>query len=86
MLREARKKNSLAKRARVLAVADDMKTKGEPITFPGLAKAARVSNWPRPTRNSPTSWPRPKPAETACEQTSTTLRTIRQRPALPSGI
>ncbi|MFI6697481.1 DUF6262 family protein [Streptomyces sp. NPDC050509] len=45
VLREARKKDSLAKRAKVLAVVDDMKAKGEPITFLGVAKAARVSNW-----------------------------------------
>lgn len=45
VLREARKKDSLAKRSRVLAVIDDMKATGEPITFPGVARAARVSNW-----------------------------------------
>ncbi|WP_311137227.1 hypothetical protein [Streptomyces sp. I6] len=45
MLRAARKKESLAKRAKVLAVVDDMKGKGEPITFLGVAKAAQVSNW-----------------------------------------
>jgi len=45
VLREARKKDSLAKRSRVLAVIDDMKATGELITFLGVARAARVSNW-----------------------------------------
>jgi chromosome segregation ATPase len=45
VLREARKKDSLAKRSRVLAVIDEMKAKDEPITFLGVARAARVSNW-----------------------------------------
>jgi chromosome segregation ATPase len=45
VLREARKKDSLAKRSRVLAVVDQMKTRDEPITFLGVAQAARVSNW-----------------------------------------
>lgn len=45
VLREARKKDSLAKRSRVLAVIDDMKARDEPITFLGVARAARVSNW-----------------------------------------
>ncbi|GAA0930910.1 MULTISPECIES: DUF6262 family protein [Streptomyces violaceusniger group] len=45
VLREARKQDSLAKRTRVLAVVDEMKAKGEPITFLGVAKAAGVSNW-----------------------------------------
>jgi len=45
VLREARKKDSLAKRARALAVVDDMKAKGQPITFLGVARAAGVSNW-----------------------------------------
>lgn len=45
VLRESRQRDSLAKRARVLAVLDDLKTKGEPITFLGIAKAAGVSNW-----------------------------------------
>lgn len=45
VLREARKKDSLAKRTRVLAVIDEMKARGEPITFLGVARAARVSNW-----------------------------------------
>lgn len=45
VLREARKKDSLAKRSRVLAVIDEMKANDEPITFLGVARAARVSNW-----------------------------------------
>jgi flagellar biosynthesis chaperone FliJ len=45
VLREARKRDSMAKRARVLAVVDDMKAAGEPITFLVVAKAAGVSNW-----------------------------------------
>ncbi|CNE69543.1 Uncharacterised protein [Mycobacterium tuberculosis] len=45
VLREARKKDSVAKRARVLAVVDEMKTRDEPITFLGVARAAGVSNW-----------------------------------------
>lgn len=45
VLREARKKDSLAKRTRVLAVIDEMKARDEPITFLGVARAAQVSNW-----------------------------------------
>lgn len=45
VLHEARKRDSLAKRARVLAAADDMKAAGQPITFLGVARAAGVSNW-----------------------------------------
>lgn len=45
VLREARQRDSLAKRARVLAAVDDMKAAGEPITFLGVARAAGVSNW-----------------------------------------
>jgi len=45
VLREARKKDSLAKRSRVLAVIDEMTAAGEPVTFLGVARAARVSNW-----------------------------------------
>ncbi|HVB44404.1 MAG TPA: hypothetical protein VNF47_17130 [Streptosporangiaceae bacterium] len=45
VLREARKKDSLAKRAKVLAVADNMQASGEPVTFLGVARAAGVSNW-----------------------------------------
>jgi chromosome segregation ATPase len=45
VLREARKSDSVAKRGRVLAVIDEMKARDEPITFLGVARAARVSNW-----------------------------------------
>lgn len=45
VLREARERDSLAKRARVLAVVDELKASGEPITFLGVARAAGVSNW-----------------------------------------
>jgi chromosome segregation ATPase len=45
VLGEARKKDSLAKRSRILAVIDEMKASDEPITFLGVARAARVSNW-----------------------------------------
>jgi chromosome segregation ATPase len=45
VLREARKSDSVAKRSRVLAVIDEMKARDEPITFLGVARAARVSNW-----------------------------------------
>lgn len=45
VLREARRKESLVKRTRVLAVVDEMKTAGESITFLAVAKKAGVSNW-----------------------------------------
>lgn len=45
VLREASRRDSLAKRARVFAVVDDLKASVEPITFLGVAKTARVSNW-----------------------------------------
>jgi chromosome segregation ATPase len=45
VLREARKRDSLQKRQRVLNVIDDMKDGGEPITFLSVAKKAGVSNW-----------------------------------------
>jgi uncharacterized protein DUF6262 len=45
VLREARKRDSMVKRIRVLAAVDDMKAASEPITFLGVAKAAGVSNW-----------------------------------------
>jgi hypothetical protein len=44
-LHEARKRDNVAKRARVLSVVDDMKAAGEPITYLGVARAAGVSNW-----------------------------------------
>ncbi|MEU9606351.1 DUF6262 family protein [Streptomyces sp. NPDC048057] len=45
VLREARQRDSQAKRARVLAAVDDLKAKGEKITFLAVARAAGVSNW-----------------------------------------
>lgn len=45
VLREARKRDSVAKRTRVLAAVDDLKATGEPITFLGVARVAGVSNW-----------------------------------------
>jgi chromosome segregation ATPase len=45
VLREARKKDSIDKRRRVLAVIDEMKARDEPITFLGVARSAGVSNW-----------------------------------------
>ncbi len=45
VLREARKQDSLAKRMRVLAVVDDMKANGDPMTFLAVARKAGVSNW-----------------------------------------
>lgn len=44
-LREARRRDSQAKRARVLAAVDTMKDSGTAITFLGVARAAGVSNW-----------------------------------------
>jgi chromosome segregation ATPase len=45
VLRESRKKDSLTKRGKVLAVIEEMKAHDEPITFLGVARAAGVSNW-----------------------------------------
>ncbi|MGW4217397.1 DUF6262 family protein [Streptomyces bacillaris] len=45
VLLEARQKASREKRAKVLAVVDEMKSKGEPVTFLAVAKGAGVSNW-----------------------------------------
>jgi hypothetical protein len=44
-LREARRRDSLAKRTRVLAIVDEMKSQDERITFLGVARAAGVSSW-----------------------------------------
>jgi seryl-tRNA synthetase len=44
-LLEARQKDSRQKRAKVLAVVDEMKDAGDRITFLGVARAAGVSNW-----------------------------------------
>ncbi|WP_405559892.1 TniQ family protein [Streptomyces sp. NBC_01180] len=45
VLREARARDSEIKRGRVLKVLDEMAAAGEKITFLGLARTARVSNW-----------------------------------------
>jgi chromosome segregation ATPase len=45
VLREARRKDSRDKRAKVVAVVDAMLTRGDPITFTGVARAAGVSSW-----------------------------------------
>jgi regulator of replication initiation timing len=45
VLRESRKKDSRTKRTRVLAVLDQMKASGEPVTFLAVARTAKVSNW-----------------------------------------
>ncbi|MGW3826572.1 hypothetical protein ACWEAF_30830 [Streptomyces sp. NPDC005071] len=44
VLREARKRDSLAKRTRVLAVVDEMKAKGEAITFLSVAQAGLIQS------------------------------------------
>lgn len=44
-LREARRRDSQAKRGKVLATIDAMKDSGTAITFLGVARAAGVSNW-----------------------------------------
>ncbi|KUL21383.1 DUF6262 family protein [Streptomyces regalis] len=45
VLRETRKRDSEIKRGRVLKTLDEMAAAGEKITFLGLARTARVSNW-----------------------------------------
>ncbi|MDI3420442.1 DUF6262 family protein [Streptomyces luteolus] len=45
VLRETRKKDSQAKRAKVLATVDAMKARGETVTFLAVARAAGVSRW-----------------------------------------
>ena len=45
VLREVRKKDSAAKRAKVLSTLNAMKASGEPITFAEVARTAGVSNW-----------------------------------------
>ncbi len=45
VLREARRKDSRDKRARVLHTLDELLTRGEPVTFTTVAKAAGVSTW-----------------------------------------
>jgi len=45
ILKQARRRDSLAKRSRVLATLDDMAARGTPITFAAVARAAKVSTW-----------------------------------------
>lgn len=45
ILKQARRRDSLAKRSRVLAIVDDMLARGTPITFAAVARAAKVSTW-----------------------------------------
>ncbi|MDT3727649.1 DUF6262 family protein [Streptomyces sp. DSM 41972] len=45
VLREAHRKDSRDKRARVLHTLDALLTRGDPVTFTAVAKAAGVSNW-----------------------------------------
>ena len=44
-LRAARQRDSQDKRAKVLAVVEDMVRREEPVTFAAVAKEAGVSNW-----------------------------------------
>jgi chromosome segregation ATPase len=45
VLAASRRKDSREKRAKVLAVVDEMTARGETVTFAGVAKTAGVSNW-----------------------------------------
>ena len=45
VLREARRRDSLTKRQRVLAAVQEMEQRREPVTFAAVARHARVSNW-----------------------------------------
>ncbi|MGW5440492.1 DUF6262 family protein [Nocardia asteroides] len=45
VLREARRRDSQQKRARVLATVDDMVKRGDTVTFAAVAQAANVSTW-----------------------------------------
>jgi DNA repair exonuclease SbcCD ATPase subunit len=45
VLREARRRDSLAKRQRVRAAIQDMLRSGDPVTFTAVARAAKVSAW-----------------------------------------
>lgn len=45
VLREARRRDSQTKRARVLQVVEEMTRSGEPITFAAVARVANVSSW-----------------------------------------
>ena len=44
-LQAARAKDSHDKRQRALAAIEALETAGVPVTFPAVAKAARVSTW-----------------------------------------
>jgi hypothetical protein len=45
VLREARQRDSVAKRTRVLAIVEQMLRTKQPVSFAAVAKAAGVSNW-----------------------------------------
>ncbi|MFD5409475.1 DUF6262 family protein [Streptomyces nojiriensis] len=45
VLAASRRRDSLAKRAKVLAVVDEMAARGDAVTFASVSKAAGVSNW-----------------------------------------
>ncbi|GAQ50322.1 DUF6262 family protein [Streptomyces acidiscabies] len=45
VLAASRQKDSRDKRARVLAVVDQMAARGDTVTFAAVAKTAKVSNW-----------------------------------------
>ncbi|MFJ8073838.1 DUF6262 family protein [Streptomyces sp. NPDC096176] len=45
VLAESRRRDSRAKREKVLAVVDEMAARGDAVTFAAVAKTARVSNW-----------------------------------------
>ncbi|MET7903376.1 DUF6262 family protein [Streptomyces sp. NPDC005355] len=45
VLADSRRRDSRAKRTRVLAVVDAMASRGDPVTFAAVAKEAGVSNW-----------------------------------------
>jgi Family of unknown function (DUF6262) len=45
VLREARRRDSLTKRQRVLAALQEMEQRREPVTFAAVARHARVSTW-----------------------------------------
>jgi predicted nuclease with TOPRIM domain len=45
VLREARRRDSLTKRQRVLAAVQEMEQRREPVTFAAVARHARVSTW-----------------------------------------
>lgn len=45
VLAESRRRDSQAKRGKVLAVLEDMIRRGDPVSFTAVAKAAGVSHW-----------------------------------------